>query len=508
MDRYEKYFTFTAVIYFLISSYFAITSSLLPDEGTHLLLAVFYRDLFTHLLKTGISFENAWSYGLEYLLHYPKLQIAYPPLYHFVLALFFNFALNEIIARVISIIFYVSSAVVIYFIGREIFSKKAACFAALAFLSYFFVFFSSFHVLQDMCVYFFVILSFCVFLKALKNDNQKMLFLAGFLAGLAALSKQMGGIILFVELVILFLYKRSLKYFFVLLFSFFLFVLPYVLLLWKIGGIEINKYQGFLYAFEQGEPVSYLDPMLWAWYIAKSFSIYPLIFVFLLTFALYIKKKEKFYKELLIFFAVFYLALSIILNKESRFSTFFLIPTFLVFGKVMENKVKIAVLVIFACSVLSLGISAEKVFYFPEKSLPKLFSKEGNIAYFGESGRNMPFSSVIMWESRKSEDGNLLKQQRYHFRGCNFVGLDAKERIISTLKEKGIRYIVVYPNSPVNISLIIDKLKLLKVYSTAQGELRIYEFLEYSKSDKFCNKICLTGWKVCKDGEMVYLLKT
>ncbi len=507
MNKEDKFFALGISLFFIISLYFALSSSLLPDEGTHLLLSVFYRDLVTYIIKTGLSFENAWNYGLEYLLHYPKLQIVYPPLYHLIVALFFNITLNELIGRSISIIFYLLSGILVYLITKENFSRKGAILSALAFLSYFYVFFNSFLALQDMCVYFFVLLSFYLFLKFSKENNLWRFFVIGIVSALATLSKQMGGIVILIYLAILLLRKESLKKIISMLTGFSIIVFPYLVILSAIGGIEINKYQGFLYAYSQGEPTSYFNPKLWIWYIVKPSIIYPPLLFFLLLFAFYIKRKETMWKELLVFFLSFYLGLTLILNKEVRFSTFFVIPCFIAFGKILKNKEKHALGLVSLFFLITIFTSASHLSDFPDEEITALFQREGNIAYFGEGGNNkLPFSSVIMWESRSTEKGEIATQ-RYHFRGCNFVNISNREEIIFSLKEMGVKYIVYYPNSPVNISLIASEVKLLKEFGKGNNTIKVYEFLGYKKGDNFCNKICLTGWRVCKNDTTLFLEK-
>ncbi len=505
MDRYDKYFVLSATVFFIISFYFALTSSLAPDEGTHLLLAIFYRDLFSHVISTSISFENAWNYGLDYLLHYPKLQIAYPPLFHWISAIFLNFEINELFSRLLSTVFYVLSAYIIYCLGKRVFSKKAAVLSAIAFLSFFFTFYFSHMAMQDLCVYFFVILSFYAFLVSREKDSYKLFFVTGFLAALAALSKQMGGMVIVIYTLLLLLEKRW-KRALVMIAAFSILIVPYLFVLAKIGGIEINKFQGFLYAFSQGEPTSYLNPELWIWYVFKPSLIYPPLLFFLTVFLLYAIRKEKMWKELTVFFIIFYFGLSVILNKEPRFSTFFMIPAFFAFGKFFERKWKVAIALLASFSLISFALVIEHYSNFQEEEIVKLFEKKGNIAYFGEGGYGVPFSSVIMFETRSVEK-SAVEKQRYHFRGCNFVNLTTGEDILNSLKEKGIRYIVYYDNSAVNISLINSKIKFLKKFRFNNGWIEIYEFLGYSKSEEFCNKICLTGWKICKKNGKVFLVK-
>ena len=511
LNNEEKILLFVYSFYFLLSLYFALTSCLLPDEGTHLLLAIFYRDLFAHVIETGVSFDNAWNYGLEYLLHYPKLQIAYPPVYHFLLAFLFIFFQSELVGRFISTVLYILSASLVFKITRKISSPKAALISSTAFLSYLYVFRFSFLAQQDMCVYFFTLLSLYFFLEMGKNSTPRNIFLLGVLCSLAALSKQMGGVTAFIYALIFLTEKAQLKEraknISLLLLGFSVLVLPYAVLLSKIGGMEINMFQGFYYAFSQGEPTSYLNPMLWLWYIVKTFLEYPPVIVLFAALAIYVRERKTYWKEFFVFSLLFYLTLSVILNKELRFSTFFLIPAFISLGALTERKSIFALSAILLLFLPSLALTFSSSFSFPVSEVIELFTEKGNVAYFGESGKNMPFSSVIMWMSRKAEGNKALEEQRHHFRGCNFVNLTDEESVFAALKKKGVRYLIVYPNSPVNVSLL-GKVKVLKKFETKDGNLEVYEFLDYEESAEFCNRICLTGWKLCRENGNVKLIKS
>jgi len=480
----------------LISVYFALSASLVPDEGTHLLLGIFYRDLVTNL--SSFSYEEAWQYGLNYLLHYPKLQIAYPPLYHFLLSVFFFFIESELVGRFLSIFFYASSGVLVYLITKKFFSRGGAVLSMAAYLSYFFVFSTSFLALQDNLTYFFVLLSFYLFLEFSKNGGTRDFFVLGIVSSLAALAKQMGGVIVLIYTILLLFQKRPFKNILAMFTGFCVLILPYLFILSSIGGIEINKYQGFFYAYSQGEPTNYFDIWLWIWYLVEPSTIYPPLLILLTLFALYVKDKKPGWKELLVFSVVFYLGLSVILNKEPRFSTFFSIPFFIAFGKVFERRKYAAILVVLFFAFSLAALHTER---FPTDKIVSLFEKEGNIAYLGEGGNNhLPFSSVIMWKTRVADE----EMSRYHFRGCNFNNVSD---ITEELKKKGIKYLVVYPNSPVDISSISGKLKKIGTFESEGSTLEVYEYLDYVKSEEFCNKICLTGWEVCRKNGTVNLIK-
>jgi hypothetical protein len=98
LNKYDKIFILYLVFLFIFLFLTFEFNSLLADEGTHLLLSAFYKDLIFNILQTrNFSFNHAYEFGIRYLVHYPKLQIAYPPLYHLTTAIVFSlFGLSEI----------------------------------------------------------------------------------------------------------------------------------------------------------------------------------------------------------------------------------------------------------------------------------------------------------------------------------------------------------------------------------------------------------------------------
>jgi hypothetical protein len=480
------------------------TTYLTADEGTHLLLSIFYKDLFTHLLHTkDFSFENAYNFGLNYLIHYPKIQIAYPPLYHFTNAITFTlFGASEFVARVVTLIYAIVSFVLFYSLLKRIFNSRIAFFATLLFaFSPFSLFYAS-HALQDFTVWFFFLFSLYTFYLALEKNSTKYFALAGFLACLAALSKQMGGFVIFFLLVVGVIRKIGWKKIMLMLFCFAILLIPYLFLQWKIGGFEINKLVAIGYAFEQGEPTSILDPLFWLWYLiepTKTFYLLPLLVASLFVYAW---KKEEHWKTFLLFFAIFYVLLSIIPNKEPRFATFFLFPCFATLAYYITKFRKLIPLIISAYLIFSFLWFISTIQFYPQREIAEFVLQGKSIAIFSEG--DPFFSSVLMWYVRLN-DKNLTK---HVFRACNFVNM-TKEELINTLKEKNVDHIVFSTWAPViDPNKISDKIELMKVFEKNGLKTEIYKFKEVKGESKvLCNKICLTGWEICREGEKVWVKK-
>ncbi len=494
-----------SVFFILLASslfFFSLRESLLPDEGTHLLLSVFYRDLVFHMLKTkSLSFSEAWNYGLWYLAHYPKLQIGYTPLFHFITGFFFIFSLNELIPRVFNILVFLLSGFILYLLGSYFYSRKVGLLSAFFFFSFLPAYRYASKVMTDTLMYFFVLLTIWIYIVAEKNDKKSLYFLSGLFSSFAFLTKQTGGISL---AVITFWFlarniknKEKLSRIIFVFLGFSLFTIPYLFIMLKIGGIEINRYLSISYGYYENRPTSILDPFLWLWFIVnttKRFFLFS-IFVILLFVFMYRERKDEKYFRLLSWFLISYVLLSLILNKHVRYSPLFFMPLSIMSAKVLEKRETVSILFSFILLISSIWITYNEMFTYDTSSVVKLFeNKEGNIGYFGEgSNNNLPFSSTIMWLDRKN------RMKHYHFRVCNFIGKDN----LDVLRNNSIRYIIHYPDFKIDEE-IKNRLKKIKTFD---NNLTVYEFIDYKKDEKICNKICLTNWVVCVENNKTWLIK-
>lgn len=499
-------------------------NSLLADEGTHLLLSIFYKDLITHLLQTkDFSFQNAYLYGINYLVHYPKLQIAYPPLYHLTVAFAFSiFNISETVGRVINLIYAIGSFLLFYLIIRKFFNPKTALLATLLFsFSPFSLFFAS-HAMQDFTMFFFLLLAVYIFSIAMQFLNKLskcyiLLFaLTGFSAFLAAMGKQMGGIVIFFFLIILaYQFTRQRKYrkpivinMLALSLAFFLPLVPYLIILSAVGGIEINKMVAIGYATEQGEPTSLLNSYFWLWYLIKASVHAQFTPILLLIFVWFVYKKQKYWNFLLLWFLVFFITLTLIPNKEPRFSQLFLLPTYATTGLFLEKlttsfKKKRLIgnflLIIFLLFyfIVSLSTFIPTIQYYPSKELSHqifyLLPKNANIALFSEA--DPLFSSVVMWHIRTLDKDKNVQI----FRACIFNN-KTPEEILQAIKENNI-YAIVYQTWNPNPQLenIKNELKLASKVTSYNFTTEIYIVKNFvsKEREKICNYICLTREEIC-----------
>ncbi len=455
-----SFFDKTIIIYlFLLLFFLAYTFNinfLNGDEGTHLLLSVFYKDLIHYLIKTmDFSFNNAYQYAIRYLVTYPKLQIAYPPLYHLTNVLAFSiFGVSFFISRLINSIYACMSFLVFYLIIKKFFNSKIAFISTFLFsFSPISVYYSS-RVMMDSCVFFWFLLSIYIFILAMKEGKKKYFILTGILVFCATISKQMGGIIIFffslVLLIKIILEKErrieNLKFITVLILSFSLPLLPYLFILYKAGGFEINKIVAIDYAQVQGESTTPLDPKFWLYYpieLINVKSINSLVFLplFLLSFVIYIYNKNSLWKNHLLFFLVFFIILSLIPNKEPRFAQFFLLPTFLTLAYYL-NKINKGIVLLFltAYIIITLFIFLPTISYYPVESVVTYVHenivKNGNVALFSDDTPS--HSSVFMWYLNNLDKNKTIRT----YRSCIFDDKN-KQQLLQTLEDNNI-YFVVY----------------------------------------------------------------
>jgi 4-amino-4-deoxy-L-arabinose transferase-like glycosyltransferase len=514
LNKYDKTFLLYLLSLFVFLLFTFNFNSLVADEGTHLLLSAFYKDLISDILQTkNFSFAHAYNFGINYLVHYPKLQIAYPPLYHLTTAVVFSlFGLSEFLGRLVNLLYAIGSFFIFYLLARKIFSSKVALMATIIFsFSPISLLYSS-RALQDFSMYFFVLLATYIFsfsLKHLTKMSRKsiLLFLSlGLTTFLAAMGKQMGGIIalLFLSVFLLQLFKlksKKIALFHISLFllTFLSLLLPYLFILSKVGGIEINKLVAIDYAAQQGEPTSLLDPYFWLWYLIQpTLTLSHFLPLFLASLIIFACKKEKNWKILLGWFILFYLSLTLIPNKEVRFSQLFLLPcyatTAFYLNKLKKDFYWITFLVIYV--IISLYTFIPKIHYYPAREISyqiyNSLPEGGNVAVFSEG--DPFFSSVLMWHLRVLDE----KRKIQVFRACIFDN-KTREEILQTIKDNNIHTIVYQTWQPRNIEELKPYFKLKFKVSKNGFTTEVYEFKDFQlkQRERICNFICLTRKEVC-----------
>jgi 4-amino-4-deoxy-L-arabinose transferase-like glycosyltransferase len=513
LNKYDKIFILYLVFLFIFLFSTFEFNSLLADEGTHLLLSAFYKDLISDILQTkNFSFTHAYNFGIKYLVHYPKLQIAYPPLYHLSVALAFSLSgLSESVGRLVNLIYAMGTFVLFYLLARKYFSSKAAFISTFLFsFSSFSLFYAS-RAMQDFTMFFFLLLAVYVFLVAIKNLTKlskrslALFVLSGFSSFLVAMGKQIGGIVIPFFLIVLaynFLNKREDRLVIamnslVLLLGFFIPLLPYLVILNSVGGLEINRLVAVEYAFQQGEPTSFLDLYFWVWYLIKPALDMPFFLVLFFIFIYFIYRKEKHWKFLLLWFLLFYFFLSLIPNKEPRFFQLFFLPAYVVAGFYLSNLKNTKVLLMIAFLLIYFFVSLfqfiSTVQYYPSKEITKEVFEitRGNVALFSEA--DPLFSSVLMWHLRVLDKNISIAI----YRACIFDNKTLDETI-SIMRENNIHILVYQTWDRRNIENIRPYLNLREGVTVNNLTTEIYTVKNYStQSTKKCNYVCLTREKIC-----------
>jgi len=502
-SKMDKIFLAYISIFFVLSAFFSSFSSLMPDEGTHLLLSIFYKDMITHIVSTGdFSFNGAYSYAINYLVHYPKLQIAYPPLYHLTNALFFSIiGPSALVGKLVNLAYAVLAFTIFYFFVRKYFGEKPAFMAALLFsLSRFSLFYSS-KAWLDYTFIFWFIAALYLFSKAMETKRPYDFAICGFATGLALLGRQIGGFLLVFYLMVIIWSKENIRIktrnVLIIAATFALIVTPYIVILNAAGGIEINITVAKFYAVVNGEPTSYLDPMFWLYYLVYTATAAPFFPIFLLGLIYYSWKRQKLFKELLMFFLVMYIFISLVPTKEFRFSEVFMLPAYVAVSVLLCSIQRKAIPMAFVASyfVVSIFFLLPTILYYPaediaNKMVPNMPARS-SIAMLSDD--SPLFSSVLMWHVRMA-DTNM---EHNVYRPCAFSNMSAEE-IRTIFRENGVYY-VVYSNWSTHheIELIKDELEPAFSVEKDGKKTDVYLYKNFVPQTKNCNYVCLTQKQVC-----------
>lgn len=512
LSRIDKIFIAYVSAFFVAMALVASQNQFLPDEGTHLLLSLFYKDLVTHTASSGdFSFAGVYGYAINYLVHYPKLQIAYPPLYHLTNALFFSIlGPSLMLGRLVNLAYAVLAFTAFYFLVKKYFGERPAFISALL-LSV-----SPFSLLQanmaslDYSFLFWCVTSLYLFSKAMETKRPLFFALCGLATGLAFLGRQFGAFLMVFYPAIILMEKgdnkTKAKNLFLTAAMFALIAVPYLAILTASGGLDVNATVARLYAGVRGQPTSYLDPMFWLYYLVFTPTSSPLSLALLAGLAYYSWKKQKFSKELLAFFLVMYVCISLVPTKELRFSEVFMLPAYATVG-ILLSKMKsrfwpaLFVAAFFVVSAAFLLPQADAIFMKPypvqeiaDGMVPNM-PAGSSIAMLSDDGPL--FSSVLMWQVRLA-DKNM---EHSVYRPCAFDNMSA-EQIDTSFKEGGVYYAVYSdPSSAKNAHHFIDLIRneLEPAFNVTQGGVTtyVYKYKNFTPQAKKCNYVCLTAEKIC-----------
>ena len=483
MNKIDKFLLIYIGIFFIFLIFTIPLTTIHADEGTHCLLALFYKDMFTAVLgNLNLSFQRLYDFGISYLTHYPKLQVFYPPLYHLITGFIFYpiLGVSIISARLANVIMTILTVTVFYFVTRQFFNRKVSFIATILFSLFPVTLEIGRMAMMEFTAFFFILVSLYFYQKAWKTHKYSHYILTSITVFLAIISKRPAFLLVFVySLHILYRKKwRKLIFFLIPL----LLLVPYLLILERINGFEISSIIHSKYAFYV------ID-----WEYPFKF---PFLFVlfFLFFYHNYKKMGEK-EKLFVLWFFIFFIGILFLSFKEKSY-VYFLIPVFMVSGNYLY-KIKKRWLCIFLVGyfILSLFITVrdwrnypqiEKISYEIYSNLPK----EANVAMFSESSNR--YSSAFMFHlGSLDKDKNL-----FFYRPCKFYN-KTREEILDLIEKNNVYHIIAIPGKVgyENVNKIEDKLRLVE-----DGPIELYEVKEFiPKQKEYCNYVCLTEEKICTE---------
>lgn len=486
LENYDKLLIVYLILFSLVLLLLLDVPSIMSDDGTHMLLSLFYRDLITTIFKNqDFSFSKVYNFSISYLIHYPKLQVFYPPLYHLVTGLIFYslFGVSSFAARFSNFLFGVLSIIVLYILSSSILkNKKLAFFSVLAFslspITLIFIRIS----LKDFTAIFFTLLSMFLFFATEKFRKKRYFFLCGLSSFLAVMGDRPGFVAFAVLLTLFFLKKEKLKNILVFFLTFFILLLPYALLILKLNGLEINlliyKSYGFLKQPDLGHSLFFL----------------PILGVLIYSLFYYVKRRGKFWKELLIWFGVSFIII-FFMCFQPRFYPFFLIPSYVTFGYLIGKRRKIILLLFLVFCVVT-ALYTIKKYHFPTYPVREVVDfiytnlpDRTNVALLTEKDNTLYTSSFTFPLAILDKNKTIT-----FLRPC-YLWDKTKGEKINILKEHGVYFVISIKDTPDygNVTQIKDELE--KVYE--RDIIEVYKFKDFTPTDRICNYICTTEEVLC-----------
>lgn len=341
------------------------------------------------------------------------------------------FGVSMFSGRFLSILFGSLSIIIIYLLGKEMFSKKVGFLAALILT------FSPYYLINtlaemDIAMNFFILLSAYLFLKGLKEEDKKYLILSYIFFGIAVLTKTIAAVFLpaFVIFLIYFRYKKGVKIFSksnikqLLIFAFITFILltpifTFNYLLYKDKGIVDVQFSRFLgiskdvYASIEGTMKPFRFHDLFFNYPGHKPGIYEGLMMYynldIITFILGIlglvvsfKKdsKSSLFLSLIFIFPFTFVAGTSILPYHFSFG----IPIFALFGSnllvLLQNKIKdilkVNKKIVFYFIILLIIISS---FIVVNKN-SSIFKEKSEVAKMMDFSKNIEDNSLVVVDAR------------------------------------------------------------------------------------------------------------
>jgi 4-amino-4-deoxy-L-arabinose transferase-like glycosyltransferase len=176
------------------------------------------------------SGQSATLAGYDEFAKYFSIYRAHPLFLQFIVSIFLaNFGVTDTIARIVPAIFGIMTAIIVYFIGKELYDKRIAMIAAIVITIIPYHIIVSRQVLLDVPLSFFSMLTVFFVIRYIKLKKESYwLYLIGVSSGLSFLSKEVGIFVLIASIISLIVTRKfSLKSFTIIVSSFLLATSPF-----------------------------------------------------------------------------------------------------------------------------------------------------------------------------------------------------------------------------------------------------------------------------------------
>ncbi len=506
---------FALVMALLVSAgaWFASTVPLGADEGTHLTLALFYRDLLSAAPGLGWDPGLMYQFGLSYLVHYPKLTVTYLPFYHLTLAPLMSFSTSVLAGRALSLAYFLLTMLVVYHVGSRHFGgRRTGMISAVLFASLPMAWWGAFRVSMDWAAYLLCFSGIAAYLWAFSRDGPAAerwqrrygrYSVASVIAFLALMSRIFAVFPIAAMLLHSAMYggKPRVRRLLALSIPFVLLAVPALFAFNYFGGLDASISVAAEASNAPWSVGGLLAPFFYAWiYPLETFGIGITVLAAAFLSVRKCPENPK-YAFLLLWLAVSYVSLTPFQNH--RYASFVLMPVVLLaanwFGSLEGTRKLLVPLLLAALLAIPLFSSYSEAVAGSGQRAAELAiasyisGSGGNIGILDE---NPVFSSVYIWYASASDPGKV----RSVYRPCFFGEKDVLERMRST----GITTLIA-TRGGTNYGLVRNLTAggPVLVEDAGGSVIEVYEIPGAARSEN-CNFICLTGGYVCSDRSSPY----
>lgn len=290
------------------------------DESVYLSLAYDLSHHFFHYTLAGANWSDYIPFG-HFPYSWPNIGFR-APLFPYALSILYFLKLNFLVPFFNPIVGALST-VAIYFLGKELFSKKVGIYSSLIFALLPFNLFNNSMVMTGTLSTFFVILTFLFFWKGFEKGENKYKIFFGISLALALLARYTVLWIIPVFLIYFLIRDKNFKflkdkYLWYSIIAFFVLMTP-----WFIYGQHFygNILGGFIHGVQAASYWGGTESLLF--YFKNSWAIFSAAGIAFLGSLIYFFKKKEFSKKqiylLLVWAAFFFIVSCLVGHKENRF---------------------------------------------------------------------------------------------------------------------------------------------------------------------------------------------